>query len=203
MILNHIRDIMSRGKPVAVTLCDEKSEDCSLLYCELIQKARYGEFFIIKNQGCPVGAYVLGDTDKNPSDYYYDSGRYKDKKASEAAVSSLRKLEKRNMSISIAPYSGGDFDVLILFLTPERAMRIIQAYTYRNGNPARIKSGGIASVCSDCTVSALEGNFVISPGCKGSRKHSKYGDDEIIIGLPRDLAERIDEALGKIPETRG
>lgn len=202
MMLEHILDIMSKGKPVAVTLSDEKSDDCSLLYCELVQKARYGEFFLIKNQGCPVGAYVLGETDTDPSDYYYNSGRYKDKKAAETAVSSLRRLTKRTKSIKIAPYSGGDFDVLILFLTPERAMRIIQAFTYMNGNPAIMKSGGIASVCSDCTVSPLEGNFVISPGCKGSRKHSKYGDDEIIIGIPKDLAEKIDAALGKIPETR-
>jgi len=41
----------------------------------------------------------------------------------------------------------------------------------------------------------------ISPGCKGSRKHSKYGDDEVVVGIPFQLAKEIDEALGKIPET--
>ncbi|MCE8423118.1 MAG: DUF169 domain-containing protein [Candidatus Methanoperedens sp.] len=201
-MLRNIPHIMSKGRPVTVIFSDENGDESPHLYCELIQKARFGESFIIRNQRCPVGAFVLGDSDANPSDYYYNSSRYRNRKAAESAVSSLSRLSKREKSIKIAPYSGEDFDVLILFLTPERAMRLIQAYAYWNGNHVELKSGGIASICSDCTVSPLQGKFVLSPGCKGSRKHSMYGDDEVIMGIPQDIARRIDIVLDKIPETR-
>ena len=54
--------LMDKGAPVSVLFTDQEAEQSSLLYCELIQRARYGESFIIKNQGCKVGAYVLGET---------------------------------------------------------------------------------------------------------------------------------------------
>ncbi len=47
----------------------------------------------------------------------------------------------------------------------------------------------------------MQGKTGISLGCKGSRKHSRYGDDEVVVGIPSELAQEIDIALGKIPET--
>ncbi|MCZ7370914.1 MAG: DUF169 domain-containing protein [Candidatus Methanoperedens sp.] len=192
---------MGSGKPVAVLFTEEEGIESALLYCELIQKARSGESFFIKNQGCSVGAYVLGETEKSPGDYYYSSGRYRDEEAIKRAVSNLNRLSRKGTSIKITPYSGEDFDILILFLKPERAMRLIQAYTYSSGIPVEIKTGGIASICSDCTSSPTQGRLGISLGCKGSRKHSKYPDDEVVVGVPFQIACEIDEALGRIPET--
>ncbi|MFH1323598.1 MAG: DUF169 domain-containing protein, partial [Methanobacteriota archaeon] len=170
---------MDTGSPVTVIFTENKGEDSSLLYCELIQKARYGESFLVRNQGCKVGAYVLGETGTSPEDYYFESGRYRNKPAAKRAVSSLHRLEKRQTSMKIAPYSGEDFDILILFLKPERAMRLIQAYTWARGDPVEIKTGGIASVCSDCTAYPMHGKPGISMGCKGSRKHTGYADEEV------------------------
>lgn len=192
---------MDRGRPVRIIFTDETGEDSSLLFCELVQRARFGESFVIQSQACRVGAFVLGDTDRSPQDYYYSSNRYSSRDAAGTAVSSLSRLVKKDGSIKITPYSGGSFDVLLLFLKPERAMRLIQAYTYRNGRPVEIKTGGIASVCSDCTAVPAHGELGISPGCKGSRKHSRYSDDELVVGIPSGLAGEIDDALGKIPGT--
>ncbi len=200
-MLFHIPVLMDRGKPVSVLFTEEKGNDSTLLYCELIQKARFGESFLIKNQGCRVGAYVLGETGISPEDYYYTSGRYADKNAAKNAAANLCRLAKRANSIKIAPYSGGDFDILLLFLKPERAMRIVQAHAYLTGEPVEVKTGGIASICSDCTAYPMQGKPGISLGCKGSRKHSRYGDDEVVVGIPFKLAQEIDIALGKIPET--
>jgi len=192
---------MEKGKPVSVLFTDEVGEDSTLLYCELIQKARYGESFLIKNQGCGAGAYVLGETETSPLDYYLNAGRYADRNAAKNAATSLHRLKNRAGSMKITPYSGSQFNVLLLFLKPERAMRIVQAYAYRNGKPVQLKTGGIASICSDCTVCPLKGKLGISLGCKGSRKHSRYGNDEVVVGIPFKLAQEIDNALGKIPET--
>ncbi|MDJ1420615.1 MAG: DUF169 domain-containing protein [Candidatus Methanoperedens sp.] len=192
---------MDKGMPVSVLFTEEMGEDTSLLYCELIQRARSGESFLIRDQGCRAGAFVLGDTQISPEDYYYTSKRYRDRDAAKNAVSNLHRIAKKEGSIRIAPYSGRDFDILILFLKPERAMRLVQAFTYEDGSAVELKTGGIASVCSDCTAYPMKGKLGISPGCKGSRKHSRYPDDELVVGIPAQLARRIETALGKIPGT--
>jgi uncharacterized protein (DUF169 family) len=179
----------------------EEGEVSPDLYCELIQKARSGESFLIKSQGCRVGAYVLGDTEITPLDYYYESKRYSNMDAARTATENLQRMKKKGRSIKIAPFTGEKFDIMLLFLKPELAMRIIQAQAYICGKPFEMRTGGIASICSDCTAYPLQGKIGISLGCKGSRKHSKYGDDEVVVGIPFKLAEELDEALGKVPGT--
>ncbi|GFO98189.1 hypothetical protein ig2599ANME_2412 [groundwater metagenome] len=200
-MLRYITGLMDKGSPVSLLFTGENGEGSSRLYCELIQKARYGESFLVRTQGCKVGAYVLGETGTSPEDYYFDSGRYKNRHAAKRAVSSLHRLENRKSSMKITPYQGGDFDILILFLKPERAMRLVQAYTYAHGDPVEIRTGGIASVCSDCTAYPMQGVPGVSLGCKGSRKHSMYADDELVVGIPFKMVADIEEALGKLPGT--
>jgi len=198
---DNIAGLMEKGKPVSIIFSAEHGKETHLLYCELIQKARNGESFLITNQRCRVCEYVLGNIETAPLEYYYRSGRYKTMEATTNAVSSLNRLERNGCSIRITPYSGEKFDILILYLKPELAMRIIQAHAYTGGKPVDIKTGGIASICSDCTAYPYSGKLGLSLGCKGSRKHSKYGDDEVVVGIPFKLAQEIDEALGIIPKT--
>jgi len=192
---------MDKGTPVSVLFSEEEGEPSLQLYCELIQMARSGESFFIKNQGCRVAAYVFGDTEITPLDYYYESGRYANMDVAGTATENLYRIKKKGRSIKIAPFSGEKFDIMLLFLLPEQAMRIVQAHAYISGKPFEMKTGGIASICSDCTAYPLQGKIGISLGCKGSRKHSKYGGDEVVVGIPFKLAKELDEALGKIPGT--
>jgi uncharacterized protein (DUF169 family) len=200
-MLDNITGLMEKGKPVSILFCNDPGTESSLLYCELTQKARYGDSIIITNQGCRVCEYVFSNTENTPEEYYYNSGRYRNREATSIAVSSLNRLKRRGGSIKISPFSGENFDILILYLKPEKAMRIIQAYAYPEGKPVEVKTGGVASICSDCTAYPLQEKLGISLGCKGSRKHSLYGDDEVVVGIPYKLAKDIDEALGTIPET--
>ena len=200
-MLDNITGLMEKGKPVSVLFCNDPGTESSLLYCELTQRARYGDSIIITNQGCRVCEYVFGNTENTPEEYYYNSGRYRSREATSNAVSSLKRLKRRGCSIKISPYSGEKFDILILYLKPEKAMRIIQAYAYSEGKSVEIRTGGVASICSDCTAYPLQEKLGISLGCKGSRKHSRYADDEVAVGIPYKLAKDIDEALKKIPET--
>jgi uncharacterized protein (DUF169 family) len=200
-MFSNILALVDRGAPVSVLFSDEEGELSPDLYCELIQRTRSGESFLIKNQGCRVGAYVLGDTEITPLDYYYESKRYSNMDAARTATENLQRIIKKGRSIKIAPFTGDKFDIMLLFLKPERAMRIIQAQVYISGKPFEMRTGGIASICSDCTAYPLQGRVGISLGCKGSRKHSKYGDDEVVVGIPFKLAKELDEALEKIPGT--
>lgn len=200
-MITNIPNLMEKGKPVSILFCKDPGAKTDLLYCELTYKARYGESFLITGQGCRVCEYIFGNTEITPEEYYLSTGRYKNRDAAKNAVSSLKRIKRKGYSIKIAPFTGEKFDILILYLKPERAMRLIQAYAYLEGRPVKIRTGGAASICSDCTAYPQKGKLGVSLGCKGSRKHSNYGDDEVIIGIPFELAGDIDEALGKIPGT--
>lgn len=201
----NITSLMDIGEPVCVTFDERAVGDPSdLLYCEMTHKARHGESFSVSAQGCPVGAYVLGVSDDSPHEYYFKSGRYIDMQAARRASGSLPRVVKPYRSIKIEPLSmnNGTFDVLILYLTPERAMRIVQAHSYASGARVVVDTLGAASVCGDCTALAIEKGIVLSFGCKGSRKHSEYKDDEVPLGIGVEFVEMVEEGLGEIPGTR-
>jgi len=187
---------MDNGKPVSITLTDEKGDDSEYLYCELIQKARFGESFIIKSQRCKIAEFVFRNTEKAPIDYYFDSKRYIDRNTAKKAVENLSRFDKKPKSIKISPYHNGYFDVLILFIKPKNAMKLIQAYAYKNGKGFKIKSNGTASLCSETTAYPITSSSInLSMGCRGSRKHSKYSDNEVVVGLSYDVLPEIEKGL--------
>lgn len=182
---------------------NELSGKSGFLFCELVQKARMGEKFRISGQSCSPGDYVLGLSEKSPAEYYLRSGRYSNKQDAEKAALSLPRLKRKFHSIVIEPLSVNRdiFDVLILFLKPERAMRVVQANAYSGGKRTVMDTMGAASICGDCTVFALEQGIGLSFGCKGSRKHSGYKDFEVPLGIAFEKIKEIEEGLSKIPET--
>ena len=173
-------------------------------FANLCRKPVWGEVFRVSGQSCSPGDYVLGLSEESPAAYYLNSGRYRDSQAAEKAALSLPRLEKRFCSISVEPLSlnKGNFDVLILFLKPEKAMRIVQANAYSEGKRAVLDTMGAASICGDCTALALRQGIGLSFGCKGSRKHSGYEDFEVPLGLSFEKAAEIEGRLSKLPKTR-
>ena len=203
-ILPNISSLMDIGEPVCVTFNERaNSEPSDLLYCEMVHKARYGESFSVSTQSCPVGEYVLGVSDNTPHEYYLKSGRYIDIQTARRASESLPRVVKPYRSIKIEPLfeNNGAFDALILYLKPERAMRIVQAYSYASGARVIADTLGAASVCGDCTALTIEKGLGLSFGCKGSRKHSGYSDDEMPLGIAAEFIENIENGLNNIPKT--
>jgi uncharacterized protein (DUF169 family) len=203
MPYENISELMDDGYPVGVKFINDIQAPANqTLFCELIQRARYGESVSFSEQGCPIGAYVLGRNVSRPTDYYFSSGRYKNRSSAARAAGSLPQLSTHYTSIELFALkeSSIDVDVVLLFITPAKAMRFIQALSYHNGLPVDFTTGGIASVCGDCTaVPANTGQLCISFGCKGSRKHSRYADEEVIVGIPHSLLYSIQEGLKAIP----
>ncbi|MDG6243443.1 MAG: DUF169 domain-containing protein [Methanolobus sp.] len=200
---NNIEALIEEGCPVCITFSDEQGDSSDLLYCELTQRARYGGSFIIEHQRCKPGDYILGISEISPVDYYLRSGRYKDSATAQKAVFSLPRVIKTFRSIRIEPWpqKAEKFDVLLLYLKPEKAMRIIQAYAYQSGNAIPSRSIGAASICGDCTARPLTEAIGLSYGCKGSRKHSRYDNNEVPLGISYGLLEIIEEGLSNIPQT--
>jgi uncharacterized protein (DUF169 family) len=179
-------------------------EKSDLLFCELVHKARFGETFRISGQGCSPGDYVLGLSEENPAAYYLKSGRYRNPQAAEKAALALPRFDKKFCSVRIEPLSlnRDGFDVLILFLKPEKAMRIVQASAYAKGERTKLDTLGAASVCGDCTVLALREGLGLSFGCKGSRKHSGYEDFEVPLGIAFEKVKEIEAGLSSLPGTQ-
>jgi len=199
----NIVSLMDEGEPVCINFGNEKGNSSEQLYCELVHKARYGESFHMEDQRCSAGDYVLGRTSESPADYYLKSGRYRDRETAAKAVESLPRIRKNYRSIRFEPLSSSESipDVLVLYLRPEKAMRIIQAYAYHFGKAPEISTIGAASICGDCTTRSLTEGLGLSFGCKGSRKHSHYRDTEIPLGISGKIIEKIEEGLEKTPET--
>lgn len=194
---------MDEGEAVCITLSEEEGEISDLLYCELVHLARSGQSFLIADQRCRPGKFILGTSDNSPADYYLKSKRYKDKETALNAADSLPRIEKEYRSLKIEPLGQNreKFDVLLLYLKPESVMKVIQAYAYHSGKGITSRSIGAASICGDCTARPLKDGIGISYGCKGSRKHSGYSNEEVPIGISFRLLETIEEGLKNIPDT--
>jgi uncharacterized protein (DUF169 family) len=199
----NIEALMDEGEPVCISLCDDEGETSERLYCELIHLARNGESFLIEDQRCRPGKFILGVSENSPADYYLSSNRYKDEETAKRAVDSLPRIERDYRSIKIEPLgkNNSEFDVLLLYLKPESAMKIIQAYAFHFGEGITSRSIGAASICGDCTARVLNDGIGISYGCKGSRKHSGYANEEVPIGIAYSMLEKIEEGLKNIPST--
>lgn len=201
---DRLKALMGRGYPVGIKFGLETAAPREeALFCELVQRARMGESVFFSGQGCPVGSFVLGWSESDPAEYYFRSGRYKTKAAASKAAGSIPRLKIKAGCIHLFPLKAGalDFDAVILFLTPFRAMQLIMALTYHDGSRLNFTTGGTASVCGDCaSVPVTTHRLSISLGCKGSRKHSKYGDDEVLASIPFDLVDDIEEGLASIPD---
>jgi uncharacterized protein (DUF169 family) len=199
----NIEALMEKGEPVCISLCEEEGENSEMLYCELIHLARNGESFLIEDQRCRPGKFILGVSENSPADYYLKSNRYKDEETARKAVDSLPRIEREYRSLKIEPLekNNGEFDVLLLYLKPESAMKIIQAYAFHFGEGIILRSIGAASICGDCTARVLKEGIGVSYGCKGSRKHSGYANEEVPIGIAYSMLEKIEEGLKTIPAT--
>lgn len=198
--------MMDMGCPVGVKfIANEPAPHDNRFFCELVQHARCGESIHFSEQGCPVGAYVLGSDMPRPDEYYFNSGRYLDRESAARAASSLPIFNGHNSSIQISPIielrDPVDFDIILLFLSPAGGMRLIQALSFHDGSPLMFSTGGTASVCGDCTIAPfIAQQLCISLGCKGSRKHSRYSDFEMVAGIPRNLVEHIENGLAALPD---
>ena len=203
MSTENIIALMDSGFPVGVRFTQTgPASRTDQLFCELVQQARHGETISFSVQSCPVGAYVLGKDAPRPDEYYFTSGRYINKAAAAQAADSLPRLDTRYNFVELFPVKQDqvNFDVLLLFLNPARAMRIVQAMSYHNGQPLAFSNSGTASVCGECTVTPFNTKrLCLSIGCKGSRKHSRYTEDEMVVGIPHILVNDINEGLAAIP----
>ncbi|MDD3974807.1 MAG: DUF169 domain-containing protein, partial [Methanothrix soehngenii] len=83
-------------------------------------------------------------------------------------------------------------DVVIFVGNPLQSRRIVQAAMFEDGGRMTFNTAGIQSFCVDATSSPyLKGEVNVSLGCDGSVRNAGLEDEEVVVGIPFDMMERI------------
>jgi uncharacterized protein (DUF169 family) len=85
-----------------------------------------------------------------------------------------------------------DGDVYISYINPESAMKLVRCWQKMTGCNLDTEISGIMSVCGNVAVkSYLDQKISISFGCPDSRKYGGIGKEQLVIGLPHEVALRM------------
>lgn len=182
-----------------------------LPYCRAVQNATQGDEckFGLSQIACLSGARVLGllSADEDFIDQrvvtsgkrHCDMGMYCDYCISRQVAKDMTYCQHHVKGIEVAPlshYTNNHPDVVIVVGNSVTMMRIIQGYAFFSGHLKNIKMVGNQALCQECTSYPFEENCVnISMMCAGTRKASKWGNDEIAAGIPFNQLPKIIEGI--------
>ncbi len=175
--------------------------------CHMATWARYyGEDGVVgaSAQGikCVWGAACCGLI-KSPERFkegYLTTGFTKDFEAGKHIVRSMGVLgdEKKLFdALVMAPlaYTPLDPDVIVIYLTPAQALRIVIAYAYLRGEEVRSTITGQASLCSSIAHAFRENNLVIDIPCVGDRRFGLVQEQEMLVAFHSSRTEQILDGL--------
>lgn len=91
-----------------------------------------------------------------------------------------------------------DPDTVLIIANPYQSMRIIQGYNFHYGAAKNIKMIGNSGICSGCTAAPYDNNDLnVSLLCSNSRFTAKWNDNELGVGLPFNVFERLYDGIMK------
>jgi len=83
-------------------------------------------------------------------------------------------------------------DVFISYASPESAMKLVRNWQKMTSQNLRVDISGIMSVCGNVAVrSYLEQSISISFGCPDSREYGGIKKEQLVIGLPYNIASSL------------
>ena len=105
-------------------------------------------------------------------------------------IRSVPVLDKSIIRISLGVDIQGD--VFISYASPESAMKLVRNWQKMTRRNLRMDISGIMSVCGNVAVrSYLEQSISISFGCPDSREYGGIKKEQLIIGLPHNIASNL------------
>ena len=177
-------------------------------YCVMVRKAMLGFDMKVtrKNSGCVGAENALGIEEVTEElmngKLYRDKKFYIDIATSRDVIRSASRFDFRTYGIEIKPLEQFNTspDVVLMVTNPYQAMRVMQSYAYTYGGDFSIKTVGNQAVCSECTANPYENNSInASFLCSGTRYNNRWGDDELMIGVPFNkflgLSKAVNETL--------
>ena len=121
-----------------------------------------------------------------------DAGRFLNELAVVKVMSLVPRLEKRPKAILLSTLGQDVPDVYILFIRPEEFMKVVQSVQRITEDELRFNLSGMTPVCGNCTVRPYVTNQIcISFGCNDSRKYGGIEGNELVVGIPREMAHTI------------
>ncbi|KUK04560.1 MAG: hypothetical protein PWR26_473 [Methanosarcinales archaeon] len=93
-------------------------------------------------------------------------------------------------------------DVVLIVATPSRIMRIAELYSKIEG-PIEASFSGDAAVCGEATATPfIEGTPNLSMLCSGARFFAGYRENEVVLGMPLEVFERLSATIVEDSITR-
>lgn len=169
-------------------------------YCVMVRLATQGRAMKASgnNLACLAGARALGLTE---IDAYHRSGQngkkiglYHDMSTAKRARDGMSYCDHQAFGVMVKPLEDYDSepDVVIVVSHPYNIMRIVQGYSYYNAIQPAFKMTGNQAICSESTAYPYLSNDInVSLLCIGTRHKAGWGDDELAVGFPISLFNRI------------
>jgi uncharacterized protein (DUF169 family) len=112
------------------------------------------------------------------------------------AIPKLDKGECTGLILSPLEHTTWEPDLIMIYANPGQMMRLVQAATYRDGNPINSSFGGKAASCAEGIIRTLQRQEcqLVLPG-GGDRIFAMTADDELAFTAPASIAEQLVEGL--------
>lgn len=176
----------------------------ALYFCAAVALASRGRAFILtaSDVRCGAARRVLGLEGARGSmselaEEYASYRTYADAAAARAALESAAALEPSGEALAVAPLDsflaeGRLPDAVVVVGTPRVAMRLVQGWAYRAGEPTRSTAIGMHGMCSEAVARAIAtGAPNVGLLCSGARHFGMFAEGELAVGFPGALLEAI------------
>ncbi len=86
-------------------------------------------------------------------------------------------------------------DVIVIYLTPAQALRLVIAFAYEQGEEVRSTITGQSSLCSSIAHAFREKSMVVDLPCVGDRRFGLVQEQEMLVAFHASRTEQILEGL--------
>lgn len=86
-------------------------------------------------------------------------------------------------------------DVVVLYISPGQALRVIIAFGYKGGEAVRSVITGQASMCSAVALAVRDGKVTVDIPCMGDRAYGLVQDHELVVAFPASRLAELVEGL--------
>ncbi|MEM3383685.1 MAG: DUF169 domain-containing protein [Nitrososphaerales archaeon] len=175
--------------------------------CQMIPISRYNKdatpiYTFRENVACVWGAACLGliKTPERFSDGSIFINFAKDRSASirlQQSVINLGEDGKKYEGVMCMPLNASPVDphVIVIYISPAQALRLIIASAYSTGESIELITVGQASVCSSIAKAILTKKPNMEIPCIGDRVFGYVQEHEMIFSFPAEFAEQLVEGL--------
>ena len=177
-----------------------------LSYCNMVKLAASGKSFKadISNFLCIGSAKALGlvkpDSNAISGNVYHSFGLYDSLCTARNVQKDVTFLDHQAYGVLVMPLEKHEAqpDIAIFIVNPYQSMRILQGYAYHNGAAKNIKIVGNSGICSECTATPYDTNDMnLSLLCSNTRFAAKWRDNELGIGMPFNMFEKVYHGIMK------